>query len=573
MSELPPIGEPGEPGAPAPVFSDLPTPPAQTPPRRGPKSIVVAIVAVLVVLVVGGAAAAFFMLRGSGEELLSKVPGDADVVAVAYLDPSASQKVNLLRMAAKFPDLGDEQQLTQKLQDWLDQAMQDSGMTHDDLRWVGVEVAVAVDVRRDEDPSVAVLVDSNDDAAAKAALEKMAASGDATTHTVTTDGVEITVSDGSDGAYALFDGTVVIGSTQQAVENVIKTAKDEVPGIEDNQAFKDTTAGLPEGRLGLVFVNVQQLSGTFSDVMDAAFAGIGTGGIDAIEGLGMTLSAEPDGMAMDLFTAYDQSRLTPEQRDAMAASGQPNSLLGMVPADAFVVEAVGGVDAGAQGLSDELSKQDPEIARQLDDLGITGPGGLLSQLSGELAVEVSPDDTLPVGGALMVGTNDPSATAATIADLMKRLPLGGTVMTHGPGGVPRYVDVPAKWGTRTYRDVTINFLKSSSDLPLEWAIVGDAAVLAVSPTEMEKIVDLSVDGGGITQDPHFTSATASVPTGQSLMFVDVEAAISAIRAQLDPSQQADFDEQVKNVAPVKAIVMGGSNDATGSHMRVVVQIP
>lgn len=557
-------------------MSDLPPNEAPTR-RRGPKVVIVAVIVVLVGIAAASAAAAFFVLRGSGEELLSKVPGDADVVAVAYLDPSAGQKVNLLRMASKFPDLGDEQQLTQKLQDWLDQAMQDSGMTHDDLHWVGVEVAVAVDVRRDEDPSVAVLVDSNDDDAAKAALQKLAASGDATTHTVQTDGVEITVSDGSSGgAYALFDGTVVIGSDQQAIENVIKTAKGDVPGIQENQSFKDATAGLPEGRLGLAFVNVQQLTGTYGDVLDAAFAGAGTSGVDAIEGVGMTLSAEPDGMAMDLFTAYDQTRLTPEQQAAMSAPDHPNPLVGLVPADAYGMYSLQHLDVTAQELVDQLSTQQPDATQQLDDLGITGTGGLISQLSGDVAFEVSPGQSVPVGGALMVGTNDPSATAATITDLLQQLPLGGSrlVTMHGPGDSVKVVDVPAKWATQEYRGVTITYLKSSSEFPFAWAIVGDAAVLSSSPSDVEKIVDLSMDGGGIDQDPAFTTATAAVPSSDGFMFVDVEGALAAIRDQLSPADQADFDEQVgKNMAPVKAVVMGSSGDATSTHARLFVEIP
>lgn len=556
-------------------MSDLPPNEAPTR-RRGPKVVIVAVIVVLVGIAAASAAAAFFVLRGSGEELLSKVPGDADVVAVAYLDPSAGQKVNLLRMASKFPDLGDEQQLTQKLQDWLDQAMQDSGMTHDDLRWVGVEVAVAVDVRRDEDPSVAVLVDSNDDDAAKAALQKLAASGDATTHTVQTDGVEITVSDGSSGgAYALFDGTVVIGSDQQAIENVIKTAKGDVPGIQENQSFKDATAGLPEGRLGLAFVNVQQLTGTYSDVLDAAFTGVGTSGIDAIEGVGMTLSAESDGMAMDVVTAYDQTRLTPEQRDAMSAPDHVNPLVGLVPADAYGAYALEHLDTTLQGTVDQLAKQDPEVAQQLDDLGVTGTGGLISQLSGDLAFAVGPSAAGPVGGTAIIGTNDPTATAATITGLLDQLPLGGPRMVMGKNGEPKFVDRPAKWLTKEYRGVTITYLDFDSGSPatLAWAIVGRAAVLGSSVADVQAIVDLSADGGGIDQDPDFASATSTVPSGDGLLFVDVQGALSGIRAELDPSAQADFDEGVKNLVPISTVVMGASGDATGQHTRLFVKIP
>lgn len=69
-------------------------PPA--PPRRGRKAVVIAVASV--VGLAGFAAAASFMaLRGSGEALASKIPADTDIVVTAYLDPAASQKVNLFR--------------------------------------------------------------------------------------------------------------------------------------------------------------------------------------------------------------------------------------------------------------------------------------------------------------------------------------------------------------------------------------------------------------------------------------------------------------------------------------------
>ena len=574
MSDLPPSGEPSDT---VPGFAEgLPTAPAESPPRRvSSKAILVAAIVVVVGVAAASAVAAFFLLRGSGEELLGKVPGDADVVVVAYLDPSAGQKVNLLRMAEKFPDLGGQQDLQQQVNDWLDQAFEGAGLTHDDFGWVGVEAAVAVDVRRDEDPSVAVLVDSDDDEAAQAALQKLAEGSDVGTHTEQVDGVEITVSDDSSGAYALFDGTVVVGSDQLAVENVIKTGKGDVAGIRENQAFKDATASLPEGRLGLAFVNVQQLSGSFSDVLDAAFAGAGTSDVDAIEGVAMTLSAESDGMAMDMVTAYDQTRLTPEQAAAMSAPDRANPLLGMVPADAYGTYALEHLDTTLQSAVDQLTEQDAEVAQQLDDLGLTGDGGLLSQLSGDLAFEVAPAADVPLGGAVIIGTNDPTATAATLTDLLDQLPLGGSklVPMHGPGGGMRVVDVPATWATQEYRDVTITYLKSSSEFPFAWAIVGDAAVLGSSPADVQGIVDLSMDGGGIDQDPGFTSAVSSVPSGDGMLFVDVQGALEGVRAQLDPSEQADFDEQMKNVAPISTVVMGAAGDASAQHMRLLVGIP
>lgn len=540
--------------------------------RRGRILGAIALVVLLVAGVAG--AAAFFLLRGSGEELLGMVPVEADVVAVAYLDPSAGQKVNLLRMTDKFPDLGGSQDLQARVHDLLDGALQGSGMNHDDLDWVGVEVAVAVDVRRDQDPSVAVMVDSDDDDAARATLQKLASSNGAPTRTIEIDGVEITVSEGfGGGAFALVDGTVVMGTDPQAVENVIRTAKGDAPGIQENQAFIDATAALPDGRLGLAFVNVRHLSGEFGDALDTALASAGTSDFDAIEGFGFSLSAESDGMAMDLVTAYDETRLSAEERAAMSEPDHPNALLAMVPADAYGLLAFGHLDTTLKATLDQLAQQDPGTARELEKLGLTGADGLLAQLSGDIALEVGPAQGAPLGGTFIVGTNDPDATAAWITDTLGQLPLGGQRLVRRPTGRTTFVDTPPNWQTTVYHGVKITYLDAGSQPTLAWAIVGDAVVVGSSVADVQQVVDLSQNGGGIDQEPGFTTAAASVPSGDGVLFVDIQAALDGVRTQLDPSAQAGFDEQVKDLAPISTVVVGFSNGASAQHMRLLVQIP
>ena len=80
-----------------------------------------------------GGVGAFLLLRGSGEQLLDKVPADADVVVTVYLDPSAGQKVNLLRMADEIPSLGSSEEISGQIEDAIDEALSASGLTHEDL--------------------------------------------------------------------------------------------------------------------------------------------------------------------------------------------------------------------------------------------------------------------------------------------------------------------------------------------------------------------------------------------------------------------------------------------------------
>src|SRR5437667_81355 len=117
-------------------------------------------------VVVGAAAAAALVLvltpRTSVEKM---VPATVDVYAVANLDPSLSQKVNLLRAVHRFPDTSTDQ----KLGEQLDKALKDSGITFsgDIQPWLGAQVGLAVRIPQgNADPPVALFAVSKDDSKA-----------------------------------------------------------------------------------------------------------------------------------------------------------------------------------------------------------------------------------------------------------------------------------------------------------------------------------------------------------------------------------------------------------------------
>jgi Protein of unknown function (DUF3352) len=573
---------PGE--APLPVVQAELTDPGGTPPpppsRRGLK-IAGAVLSAILVIVGAGAAAAFLMLRGSGEAVLDKVPANADVVVTAYLDPAASQKVNLLRMASRFPDLGDEDQLRQQLNDALDQLLSDVGMTHEDLDWVGSEVGFYVEVRSVDEVNYALIIAADDEDAARAFVETYRQGSEdrfgTTYHTVDHDGVEVTVpTDGPSGqaSAAIVDGVVVVGSDEDAVDAVIDTAHGGSP-ISDDPGFQRVTAALPEAKLGAVFVDAAHLADTFGDQLAAAGTTTGVTNLDALDGIGLAVTAEPDGLAVDSVMRYDDTKLTDAQRQTLSAPDHANPLLELVPADALGMYAVENLDTSIQDSLDQIARDTPEAARQLEQLGVMGPNGLMSQLTGDVAVEATTDaGRFGYGGALMAGTDDPDATAAWLDDAIKQIPLGETSVSVSSDGDYRVVQHPVKWVTEEHAGVTITYAGSEVSFPLAYAIVGDAAVVATSPLQIEAIVDTRSSGASISSDAGFTSATASLPTQDGVLYLDVPAIVDAVPSRWGPDAAARFHQETgRYLDPIEAVVAGMQNEADEQRSRLVIRIP
>lgn len=603
---MPPDPEP-------PARSSLPAPPsgwgldptagapasATNEPRRGRRGLVVGSVVAATVVLVAGAAAAFLSMRGSDEELLTRLPADTQLAVTAYLDPSAGQKTNLFRLTERFPALGSREQLTHGLDELLDSMLPQAGLGRDDLDWIGVEVAVAGKIGRDGSPIGGILIDADDEDGARAALTKAwNATTDGKSRTVDYGGAEITVGSldgpGSEPiAWTVVDGVVVIGFGEEFVHGVIDTVNGQ-PALADDAAFIETVAPLPAGRLGLLYMDPAAAVEALGP--ELAPAG-GPTGFEGTLGYGMTLSAEPDGFAMDVNVATDPSKLPPATRDALAAPDHDNPLLDAVPSAAYGLAASEHVDASIKAIIETLRSTAPEAIDGLEQAGVIGDDSILDAFTGDLAVEVAPGDAPAVGGVLMLGTDDEAQMRRGLDKLAHMAlgelgRLGGTAFPLTPVQVPPSefttlsltdTDPPGflhrfdpHWRKQTHRGVEIRVL-DAGDLgpPISYAVADGVAMLASSPDQIILAIDtMRGDGDSITSDDGFNDAVGRVPTSDGLMYVNVERIVGAVRDGLPPLDRAMFDGLVApNLEPIKAIVAGSKSEERHQTFRLFILIP
>jgi hypothetical protein len=533
-------------------------------PTREPRSraATIALLAGAAVLILGvlGASAAYFLLRGAPEAVLNKVPSGADVVVVAHLDPAASQKVNLFRMAEKFPDLGSEGQLTEKVNGMLDDALSGSGLTHQDLGWVGGEVGGYADVGSGS-PSYAVMIASDDNGAASAALQKMRDASGTTYSSSTVDGVEVWSPASSDQpTEAIVDDTVVLASSLEAMQTVITTGNGDTT-IQDDATFTGVMDQLPDDNLGFVYVNVGSIA-SLASLIPGQTGGLGSQ-LDAYQGAAYSISAESDGLAIDAAVTTDPNKLTAAQRDTLDAG--PNPLLALTPANAYAVVASSGIGSALVDSVTQAAQLGPGPARTIERLGLIGPNGVLQHLTGDLGLQVGPGSgVLPVGGTVMVGIDD---AAAVQSWLDKHVP--GLLVQAGVPGLGS-----SALRTEDYQGVKITY-GSTPTTPVAWGVVDGALVVGLSPKAVEQTVDLSQgNGSSITSNADFTSATGRLPGTQTLLYVDVNGILTAVQGFLPNDVYQQFlDNGGRNLQPIKAVVAGSSATETASTYRLFIEIP
>ena len=547
-----------------------------------------AIVAVAVILLAGGAAAAgFFLMRGSSEELLQLVPASSDVVATAYLDPSAGQKMNLLALAHRFPALRSDQELRRRVNTAIDEALQDSGLTHDDvLPWLGPEVAIAVDVSTNgEAVTTSVLLASSDDAAAEAALTEGMTEAIGSEQTRDYRGITMHVfgSGPSLTTYAIVDHVVIISNQEVGLTQVIDVSEETAPDLASDPAFQDTVSTLPTEKLGLFYVNPTSLieqALSASGLGSAAGSAPGLDTVRALKGFGMSVSAEPDGLAFDVTVRFDPSKLDPATREQLDEPVHENAMLSFVPADSHAVVTQQGFDTTLRQLLDEaLSTPMGERLRQR--LGIDDA---LDALTGDAVIEIGPGTgATPIGGAIVLGVNDPSAIQRTL-DGLADLALASQQRAHASSpfqvGRDRSNRGPTQfslfeqeqkvtWRTTTYRGTTIRYLDdpslSGSGFLPAYAVVDGAAMIGSSPAEIRKLIDVSIGQPSITSASKYTRAIARVPNSGSIFYVDVEGIVSQFATALPPDIEA-------NLEPIKSVVAGGMTSSSRVTQRLFIEI-
>jgi Protein of unknown function (DUF3352) len=586
-----------EPSPPPPAFGAAGPPPipplgaetqdAPSPSRHRGRRLLAIVAAGLIVLAGSAAAAAFFLMRGSSEELLQLVPASSEVVATVYLDPAAGQKMNLLSLAHRFPAIGSDQDLRQRVNTAVDRVLQSSGLTQEDvLPWLGSEAAIVLDSGPNNDVvTTSALLASDDDGAAEAALQKGMSESLGNEQSREYRGVTLHVfgSGSSLVSYAIVDHVVVISNHAIGLTRVIDVSKGTTPDLADDRDFQDTVSTLPAGKLGLVYVNPTELVSQALSQSGLGAAAGSTPGLEtvrALRGIGMSLSAQPDGLAFDLTVRLDPSKLDPATHEQLDESVHENATLSFVPADSYAVATQQGLDTTLKQVLDQaLSTPPGERLRQR-----LGVDDALSALTGDMAFEIGPGSgATPVGGALVLGVNDPAAVQHTLdglADLALASQQGARAFSPLPGGDDRsrgqltqlgLVQPKTKvaWRTTMYQGTTIRYLvdptlSGSGFLPA-YAVVDGAAMIGSSPAEIRKLIDVTDGQPSIMSSPTYTRALARVPRGGTSFYLDVTGIVSRFASALPPSVKA-------NIEPITSVATGGSNSSSRVTQRLFIEI-
>lgn len=327
-----PPGPGGYPPAPQEGWAAGPVPPAP-PARRSRKGLVVGGSVVGGLVLLGGAGAwAYSAIDGGGAQPEEALPASTIGYVRVDLDPSAAQKINLLRLADRVPDLaadldvelGDDTDLKQLLAEALTRSGEcEIDYTTDVEPWIGDRAAVAA-IPGDDEPSPVLVLAVTDEGAARTAIETGLGCGEglAAEQVAFTAGYAVVTEEGVAAAdvaaeaekasladddvfaadmKALGDpGLVSFWADMDAVAALVEEGSDalgeEVPGSTDLAALEEYTSVTGALRVGADNLELTTLAGAGTDVL-APYAASGraaTADLPATTLAAVAFSVDPD---------------------------------------------------------------------------------------------------------------------------------------------------------------------------------------------------------------------------------------------------------------------------------------
>jgi len=489
------------------------TPPASA--GHSPKRIAVAVAAAAVVLAGGGGAFAVVkMLDGGGTQPAEVLP--ASVVAYARLDvdPSASQKIALLKLIRKFPDAAKSLGIKSPDQDVRELLLKDAiagcGLTYNkDIKpWIGSRLGVAL-LKDAKTPIVAVQV--SDEAKARKGLTNLLTK----------------CADSPKPGIAFLHGYALVTEKPGAAADV-RAAAQKAP-LSENRAFIADNKALGGEGFASAWVTTKAFASFLS--LAGPNSGIPAGIDKQVLGKGST--------ALSLRATSDSLELQSVGKAQRYSATQPSGIADL-PADTAL--AFGAAFGRNTSFDKDFKRNFERGFGQGFGQGLNQPGApsidpraLLNEVESQSGLKIPQDLETLLGDRLSFAVGSKNLeTVPTLAgpDDLAGLNIGLAMHTD-PG---KAMDLAKR----------LSALAARVGVHLTVAKSADGAVIATNP-EAAKMFDGT---GKLGDKGSFKRVIPDSTKATSAFYVDVAAILEAVAASNPPKDVSSLVDQLKAISAI-----------------------
>lgn len=490
---------------------------------------------------------------GGGADPAAVAPAGTPIFIDVDVRPEGEVREDVDALAAAIAGVDN---LGARIVEELESAARDSGQRFDYERdmepWLGERAGLAlIDFDGEDFHGHVAAVQTDDEQAAEAFLDKFFADPGERLREATYEGVEYRVD--SDGeAAGVVDGLVVVAGEEKDFKRAVDAAAGD--SLADSDAYADAVEAAPEGSLADAFIDIGAMVNRSGERIDAETElFLDSAGVEPREATALA-SLVPGSDLIEIALSTDVTEDAPTGGDA-------SRLLGSLPGDSFAAIA-----------SDEFGKRLRAAIDELDKRGIPDsipPGELKSGLkqagidlesassaAGDLAVFATGDSVGTLGGGVVIETGDGSGMKNMVSNI------GLLLRSGGAAGVTA---IDSGFTGFTVRGAGIDggpLVVGANEKRVAVATGVKVAAAALSGGE---------GAGTLAAQPRFKQAVAALGDTPISGYADGAAALR-LASNLIPAGDEGFRQARPFLEKVSFLALGGGESGDRSTAKLIVGI-
>jgi hypothetical protein len=374
---------------------------------------------------------------------------------------------------------------------------------------------------------------------------------------------------------------------------LVKDAIDQNPtsSLTSNQTYTNVASKLPDSNLGFVYVDAAATAkgmSSFSSLLPSTGNTTKTAmpsmNLDYVSGLGFSFAAADEGLRVDVYQSYNESKLTPELKKSLGSTSNSSKILEALPEKTIFFangqDAKSAYDqfntAMSQLPADQSKSVTDGIAQFEKETGLSIQKDLVSLFAGEFAIfgtslsANAATANMPIGVGLLTVVTDKTASQASLdkiaASLEKSQNATVKFETKTSGGV-------------TYKSATIANKDGKGTTTLDLGIAGNYAFVSTATEQTEAIIAAATGGANFTKSAgyaEFTKSKSYLPdSNQGYVYADMQQ-LFAVAKNIPTTSSTSNDKSLKaleGLTQLKSVSGASKASTTESFTTMFIHFP
>ncbi len=361
---------------------------------------------------------------------------------------------------------------------------------------------------------------------------------------------------------------------------LVKAAIDQdvATSLSGKADYKAVSGNLPASNLGFVYADTAAAGKAIAAIPAPKDSQQPTMKLTVPEymgSLGMSFATTDDGMRVDSYQSYNESKLTADQKQIFGKAATASKILSVLPDKTFFFSnGQDGKSAYTQAIksleqlpADQAKKLKEQISQFEQNSGLSLENDIASLFAGEFALFATPEASqdMPLAIGLVTAVSDKAAAQTSLDKIA-----AGIEKSNG-----------AKFQVQTFKGVTYKsatIQDKAKSFVVNLGIAGNYAFVSSSQAQTEALITAITGGANFSSSPTYTDFNklkGNLPTdNQGYFYLDIQQAFGVARnVKSDDKSKTDATAALDKITQLKSVASASKTSTKEATSTVYINFP